>query len=593
MDRTAVIVVTICVILLFWTWPSAPVQNQQVDRINSTNSPSNSIKGSPPKNVEEKSILPEQSTSAPPVKLESEKLVSLKTKNSIFTFTSLGGLKSVGLLKYKAKPCSTTNTSDIIYLNHGPVHPVFSLAGIDDNEFTMSNDDNWLSMVSTNQAGIRITKKFTLSTNYLLQTSIKLENPTEKNITLKQRTLNLGTAMPLSDPDYNSNWGIQYHNGEDMEVIDEAWFSNKTLGCIPGTPRTYFTSSPTLGINTKNWLGIHNRFFSMVTIPTQPLPNTIAYSQETPIPPKSNNQVQSADEQYVHTKGILASFKWPERELKPGQSVEQEFTTYAGPKEYKTLVRLGITFQNSLQSIMDFDGFFGFFTRLLLRSMNGLHSWGLSYALSIIVITIIIKLLFFPLTRSSTVSMKRMQAFQPQMAEIREKYKGDPQKMNKKTMEFMREHKINPLGSCLPMLIQLPIFLGYFFMLRSAVELRGAEFLWACDLSQSDTVAHIAGFPINPLPIIMTITMVLQMQMTPTSPTMDPMQQKMMKFMPLMFAFIMYSFPSGLCLYWTVSNILTIIQTKLTRDIIVSTPNTTTPNAALAKPIKAKNKRKK
>ncbi len=130
-------------------------------------------------------------------------------------------------------------------------------------------------------------------------------------------------------------------------------------------------------------------------------------------------------------------------------------------------------------------------------------------------------------------------------------------------------------------------------MLRSAVELRGAEFLWACDLSQSDTVAHIAGFPINPLPIIMTITMVLQMQMTPTSPTMDPMQQKMMKFMPLMFAFIMYSFPSGLCLYWTVSNILTIIQTKLTRDIIVSTPNTTTPNAALAKPIKAKNKRKK
>ena len=116
MDRTAVIVVTICVILLFWTWPSAPVQNQQVDRINSTNSPNNTITESSPKNVEEKSILPEQSTSAPPVKLESEKLVSLKTKNSIFTFTSLGGLKSVGLLKYKAKPCSTTNTSDIIII---------------------------------------------------------------------------------------------------------------------------------------------------------------------------------------------------------------------------------------------------------------------------------------------------------------------------------------------------------------------------------------------------------------------------------------------------------------------------------------------
>ena len=165
--------------------------------------------------------------------------------------------------------------------------------------------------------------------------------------------------------------------------------------------------------------------------------------------------------------------------------------------------------------------------------------------------------------------------------------------MNKKMMEFMREHKINPMGGCLPILIQLPVFFGFFTMLRSAVELRGAEFLWICDLSESDTVAHIAGFPINPMPIIMAITMLVQARMTPISPTMDPMQQKMMKYMPLIFIVILYNFSSGLTLYWTVQNMLSILQTKLTRNIVVDVPGANQPSAALAKPVKAKSKTKR
>ena len=589
MDRTAFIVVSICVFLLYLTWPSPLPPSQQSDSgTNSISEPSiNSAtkQTSPTTNT----ALPVDTDSIPPVALESEKLVSLNTENSIFTFTSAGGLKSIGLKQHKADPSSRTN-NNIIYLNHGAKLPVFSLGGIDDSEFSMKNDDNWLTMTSTNQVGIRITKKFTISTNYLLKTSIKLENTTDKPIILRSSTLNLGTAMPLTVPDNQSSWGVQFYNGEEMEEIDEGWFANRTLGCIPGTPRSLYTSNPLIGITTNNWTGIHNRFFAITTMPMQQLSGAIAHSKQTGVDQLNN---QPTDGQYIHSTGILASFKFPAVELNPGQALENKYSTYAGPKEYRTLVQLGIKYKNSLQSIMDFDGFFGFFARVLLRSMNGLNSWGLSYAWSIIVITIIIKLLFFPLTRSSTRSMKRMSAYQPQMAEIREKYKSDPQKMNKKTMEFMREHKINPMGSCLPMLIQLPIFLGYFYMLRSAVELRGAEFLWARDLSQSDTIAYIGEFPINPLPVIMTITMILQMRMTPTSPTMDPVQQKMMKFMPLMFAFIMYYFPSGLTLYWTVSNILTIIQTKITRDIVVEIPNANSANSALAKPIKAKNKRKK
>ena len=586
MDRTAFIVVSICVLLLYFTWPSPPSPSQQPNSRTNTNAPSiNSSQTVTNTNT----VLPFAGDSSPPITLASEKLVALETENSIFTFTSAGGLKSIGLTNYKADPSSPTN-NNIIFLNHGAKLPLFSLGGIDDSEFSIKNDDKWLTMTSTNQVGIQIIKKFTTTSNYLLQTSIKLVNTTDKPIILKPRTLNLGTAMPLTIPDNQSSWGVQFYNGEEMEEIDEGWFANRTLGCIPGTPRTHYTSNPIAGITTNNWTGIHNRFFAIATMPMQQFSGAIAHSKQIGAAQIDN---QSANGQYIHNTGIAASFKFPSEELKPGESFEQTFTSYAGPKEYRTLVQLGITYKNSLQSIMDFDGFFGFFARVLLRSMNGLNSWGLTYAWSIIVITIIIKLLFFPLTRASTVSMKRMAAFQPQMAEIREKYKGDPQKMNKKTMEFMREHRINPMGSCLPMLIQLPIFLGYFYMLRSAVELRGAEFLWATDLSQSDTIAHIAGFPINPLPVIMTITMVLQMRMTPVSPTMDPVQQKMMKFMPLMFAFIMYYFPSGLTLYWTVSNILTIIQTKMTRNIVVETPNSTSTNSALAKPIKAKNKRKK
>ena len=192
----------------------------------------------------------------------------------------------------------------------------------------------------------------------------------------------------------------------------------------------------------------------------------------------------------------------------------------------------------------------------------------LSYGWSIVVITIIIKLLFWPLTNASTKSMKRMAKLQPQMKAIQEKYKEDPTKMNQKMMEFMRTNKVNPLGGCIPILLQLPVFMGFFFMIRSAVELRGASFLWACDLSQPDTVWVIPGilFPLNIFPILMGVSQFYQMRMTPPSPGMDPMQQKILQYMPLIFLVILYNFSSGLTLYWTVQNVLSIIQTKLTKN---------------------------
>jgi YidC/Oxa1 family membrane protein insertase len=265
--------------------------------------------------------------------------------------------------------------------------------------------------------------------------------------------------------------------------------------------------------------------------------------------------------------GFEAALGYPAALLPPGQTVERTFNIYAGPKEYRTVNEVGLQYNNNLEAVMGYSGFFGFFAKALLLSMNGLHALGLGYAAAIIAITVIIKLLFWPLTQASTRSMKRMQALQPQIKAIQEKYKDDPMKAQRKVMEVWKENKISPLGGCLPMFLQLPVFLGFYRMIQSAIELRGAKFLWVCDLSRPDTLFILPGlnFPFNPLPLLMGVTMLWQARLTPPSPGMDPSQQKIMKYMPLMFLFILYNFSAGLTLYWTVQNLLTIAQTKLTR----------------------------
>jgi YidC/Oxa1 family membrane protein insertase len=168
-----------------------------------------------------------------------------------------------------------------------------------------------------------------------------------------------------------------------------------------------------------------------------------------------------------------------------------------------------------------------------------------------------------------------MASFSPQLSALKEKYKDDPAKASQKQMEFFRENKINPASGCLPALVQFPVFIGLYSMLRTAIELRGAQFFWAADLSKSDTLFTIPGLtfvpfmstpeglPLNLLPLLYIASALWQTHMTPMSPGMDPAQQKMMRWMPLMFLAILYNFSSGLALYMTVNNLLTILQTWL------------------------------
>jgi len=224
----------------------------------------------------------------------------------------------------------------------------------------------------------------------------------------------------------------------------------------------------------------------------------------------------------------------------------QDFILYAGPKEYDRLKRLN----RGLEHIIDF-GWFTFIAMPLFWVLKFVYKYLGNYGLAIILVTLAVRIPFIPILNKSQKSMKKLQKVQPLMNEIKEKYKKDPQRMQKEMMELYKKHKVNPVGGCLPMLLQIPVFIALYNVLGKAIELRGAPFaFWITDLAAKD--------PYYILPVTMGVTMVIQQKMTPS--TVDPTQAKIMMFMPIIFTFMFLSFPSGLVLYWLVNNILGIIQ---------------------------------
>ena len=238
---------------------------------------------------------------------------------------------------------------------------------------------------------------------------------------------------------------------------------------------------------------------------------------------------------------------------------------YTGPNEYK---RLGDTdvFKHGEEKVMQFDAFFfnriffsGFFAPLLLTIMTWVHSIVPNWGWAIVITTLLLKIVFLPLTLAASRSAKRMAKLQPHMQAVREKYKDNPQKLQAETLRIFKENKVNPVGGCIPVLITIPFFVGFFAMLQSTSELRFAEFLWVHDLSSPDTIARVFGLPINIMPLLMGATMIFQMRLTPM-PSADPAQQTMFKVMPWIFTLFCYTFASGLALYSTINGLFTIGQ---------------------------------
>ena len=224
------------------------------------------------------------------------------------------------------------------------------------------------------------------------------------------------------------------------------------------------------------------------------------------------------------------------------KALANDFTFYSGPKELKELEKLG------MESAIDF-GILGFLAKPLLKFFLFLHKFIPNWGIEIIVFTLIIKLILHPLTHKSFVSMKKMQKIAPKLEEIKRKYGNDPQKLQEETMKIYKEEGINPASGCLPMLLQIPIFIALYELFLNAVELKGASFLWLKDLSQPD--------PTYALPILMGLSMIVQQYLTPTT---NKQQQYIFYAMALFFTFLFASFPAGLVLYWLTNNLITAVQ---------------------------------
>ena len=257
--------------------------------------------------------------------------------------------------------------------------------------------------------------------------------------------------------------------------------------------------------------------------------------------------------------GIAGGLQLEPLHLAPGESVSYHFTIFAGPKDFKGLEKIG----GGQQAVMNF-GMFHLVSEFLLWAMNSLKVLLGNYAAAIIILTLLIKSALWPIQNKATNSMRRMQLLSPKMTELREKYKANPTKMNEELMKLYKQYGVNPFGGCLPMLVQIPVFFGFYSMLGTAIELRNSHFLWIHDLSQPDTIAHFMNMPINLLPIIMAGTMLWQMTLSPKGG--DPAQQRMMYLMPIVFLSFCYNFASALALYWTTQNIFSIVQLYATRN---------------------------
>lgn len=307
---------------------------------------------------------------------------------------------------------------------------------------------------------------------------------------------------------------------------------NNTLRIKKGT---------SLSFSQVKWYGLRDKYFAYLISPIAQQPLGLSLGRNT-----------EGDD--------LLTLGMPDKDVAPGASIVDSFTYYCGPQQANTLSQAGIGFEN-VRYFGKLDGLAKFLLKCLVFVRDRLNSWGLA----IIILTIITFVVLYPLTMKQMHSMKKMQVLQPEIEAIRKKYKDEPQKLNKEVMELYRKHNANPLGGCLPIILQIPIFFALYQALNRGIELKGASFLWIKDLSEPDRIFNISGKDINLLPILMMATMFFQQKLSMKSmSSAQAEQQKMMLWiMPIMFGFIFYNMPSGLVLYWFVNSILmTLSQWK-------------------------------
>jgi YidC/Oxa1 family membrane protein insertase len=495
-----------------------------------------------------------------------EQQMKLSNDDVELTVSSYGGAVVSAVLKNYPETNSKESDPFVLEFTNAPA---LRYSGLPIVAGVLERTDGGLRYTATLGDGRFLERTLKLEGEYLLTIEDAFVNSSAIPWALPELRLMTG---PMSNPAGTSAMkGISTLGVDSFSPVDGVYHWGKDLyklfKKIPdGTDQ--FTSTPALlalvaptAPRSADWIAAKNKFFVQVLTPAD-----TADGFDLTVRREGEGKKAAPVE-------VSAALQFDSELVAANGTLTRAARLYVGPKDYSFLKTQGM----DQVEVMEFKstGFFKFMNPIMYPIKTGLL-WGLNalekvvrnYGVAIMLLTIIVRIIFWPITHKGTESMRRMQALQPQLKEIREKFKDNSQRMQQETMAFYKENKVNPMGGCLPMFVQIPVFIALYTVLRSAIELRFSKFLWISDLSEPENLfagmIPIVG-SLNILPLLMSATMILQQKMTPSAG--DPQQQKMMAvMMPVMMLFFFYSMPSGLVLYWTTSNLIMIIQMMIKKQ---------------------------
>lgn len=519
------VALSMAVFFAYAKWFAPPPPSSPAPQITATEPPGSAkvdpVQPQPPSSLSS-SFLPEypqMNGRAPDVQLENEYLQA--------RFSSWGGiLSNLVLKKYHEKPEDTSPSIDLMGLENGS--GFFLTLGTPDSQAFApyqagSQTDKEVLFTSISPLW-DIKKNFVINSDdpHLIDISVQITNKSSQAVPVDPRLWILrrqkkieekkGFFSFLKQPD---DYLLPSHFVEGKFEAETRWDKMSAKGEKIG--KIYWTS-------------LQDRYFILALVSRLGTNNvSVQYGKE-----KENT--------------VFTSMSYGSQVLQPGEKMERKFSAYLGPKKRENLKKLGVNLERSVDY-----GWFGFLANPLLWLLIFFHKMAPNWGLAIILLTFFVKMLLHPINKKSMDSMKAMQALQPKMKEMREKFKNDKEKLNMEVMQLFKAHKVNPMGGCLPLVIQMPVYIALYKVLWNAVELYHAPFIWFYrDLSAPD--------PYMISPILLGLLMAAQQKLTPQAATMDPAQQKMMTFMPIMFSAFMIFLPAGLVIYISVNTIMSVIQ---------------------------------
>ncbi|MCQ2365017.1 MAG: membrane protein insertase YidC [Akkermansia sp.] len=584
MDKTAWFVVTLCIGLLGLQWYVTKDAREQEAAAAAAAAPTEQVAPA------EATTAPTENAAAPaapaPTAAKPQEIATLTAKDSsgkpvsCYHFQDIGGsISGVQMIGAAINSTKADMQADVL-LNSNPVQGIGTLLfGLsEENAPTFDTAQYSVVEAQTNDTQVTLFAKvgellirktyslmplqqgdMTIDGNaYALNLKVDVQNLAGATQEAKNWGIYAGASQQISKDEFSRyTYYVRLEDGDfekDSVSAFNPWLGKKKS-------RIYEKDCDKL-----EWVGSMSQYYATIIKPEEAAGNNSYYAAPTHFALQGQEEEAEGVEMAL---GMPAFSLAAKTEVMAGGQKSFSYDIFAGPKLNIMLNDMTDEFR-MIDRVMDY----GILTPISYPMnwlINLFHRWFGNWGWAIVAMTFVVRGLIWPLYRKSYVSMKRMSLLQPKMKELKDKYPDDAQKVNMEMMKLYREYGISPMGGCLPMMLQIPIFFAFFYVLQTAAEFRGAEWIgWVTDLSQTDTIYTLTALgidlPINVLPILMAVSMIVQMHMTPA--TGDPTQVRIMRWMPLMFFVFCYTYPSALALYWTTTNIISIIQTLIIRRVM-------------------------